>query len=121
LRVSALVADRAAGREFTATAAEGKAELAFPVGGRWSVAVEAAARRDEFEHAESNLFVPAGPPRRDTTWRAAALLSRRAGARLLWSARVGWADRDSNVDLGPALPDLDYRRTSAGLGVGWTF
>ncbi|HEX9668332.1 MAG TPA: hypothetical protein VGC93_02500 [Thermoanaerobaculia bacterium] len=121
LRLTAKAADREAGREFDATAYEGGAELLWPLGLAWTAGLEAAARRDEFAHPQSNLFDPSGPARQDTTVRAGASLSWRAAARLQWTARVAWTDRDSNVDLGPGLPDLDYRRATASLGASWAF
>lgn len=121
LRLSVMAADRDAGREFTARALEGAAELSLPLGLSWTAGVEGAVRRDDFDHPESNLFVFDGAPREDDTLRAAATLSRRAGPRLLWTARLAWTDRESSVDLGPALPDLDYRRTTASLGARWAF
>lgn len=118
-RLGALAGDRRAGREFSASVAGASAELSLPVGLRWTVHLEGRVREEDYDHPESNLFSPSGEPRKDTTTRAALTLVWAATERLRWTARGTWVDRDSNVDLGAALPDLDYRRAIASVGLSW--
>jgi len=88
---------------------------------RWTLQVAGSLREDKFRHHESNLFNPAGPPRKDTTGRATVALVWESSVRLRWIARGTYVDRNSNVDVTPSLPALDYKRTIASLGVSWFF
>lgn len=119
LRLGALAGDRRAGREFSASVIGGSAELWLPVALRWTVHLEGQVREEDYDHSESNLFSPSREPRKDTTMRAVLTLVWNATERFRFLARGTWVDRDSSVDLGEALPDLDYRRTIASVGVSW--
>lgn len=119
LRLGALAGDRRAGRAFSASVAGGSAELSLPVALRWTVHLEGGVREEEYDHPESNLFSPSREPRKDTTTRTALTLVWAATERLRWTARGTWVDRDSNVDLGEAFPDLKYRRMIASVGLSW--
>ena len=124
LRLTALAGDRSAGRAFSASVVEGSAELALPLvprRPRWTLQMGGSVREDKFDHKESNLFSLFGPPREDTTVRATAALVWESSLRLRWTARGTYVDRRSNVDLGPGLPDLDYKRTIVSLGMSWVF
>lgn len=121
LRLAAAAGDRQASREFSASFAEGSAELALPLTPAWSFQLRGSLRKDDYDHEESNLFNPAGPPREDTTVTATAALVWQSSFRLRWTARATRVDRDSNVDLGSGLPDLDYQRSTASLGASWSF
>jgi hypothetical protein len=121
LRIGALAVDRRAGRPFEESIREGNAELALPLALRWTVHLEGSVRKDDFDHPESNLFDLVGPVRNDTTRRAALTLLWEATDRLRLTARGTYVDRNSNVDLGQGLPDLDYQRSIASVGVSWVF
>jgi len=121
LRIGALGLDRQAGRPFAESIREGNAELALPFALRWIVHLEASVRRDDFDHPESNLFVEGGPVRNDTTRRGALTLVWAATDRLRLTARGTYMKRSSNVDLGQGLPDLDYQRRIASVGMSWVF
>jgi hypothetical protein len=121
LRLSAAGTDRSAGRPFAAREAAGGAELALPLGLRWSLLLSGGYVRASFDHPESNLFTPLGPAREDRTSQGAAALSWAATARLSLTARAAYRHRSSNVGLGDALPDLGYRRTELALAASWVF
>ncbi len=120
-RIGALAVDRQADRAFSESIREGNAELAFPFALRWTIHLEGSVRRDDFDHPESNLFQLGGPVRNDTTRRAALTLVWAATDRLRLTARGTYVKRSSNVDLGDGLPDLDYQRRIASVGVSWVF
>ncbi|HXO18676.1 MAG TPA: hypothetical protein VOA87_02000 [Thermoanaerobaculia bacterium] len=128
LRLSAAGTDRAtdgtAGRPFAGKQVAGGAELALPLGLRWSLLLSGSYARLSFDHPESNLFNPIGPlgpAREDRTSRAAAALSWALTDRLGLTARAAYTRRSSNVDLGDGLPDLGYRRTELALAASWVF
>jgi hypothetical protein len=120
VRVGVRGLERRASRAFDASAVEGQAEAALPFSLRWEVRLYGAWREDDFDHPESNLFAPSsGTVRKDTTLRAIATVLFRPAPRLRWLARATWVDRDSNVDLGEGLPDLDYQRLIVTAGISW--
>jgi hypothetical protein len=121
LRIGFLGIDRQAGRPFAESIREGNAELALPFALRWIVHLEASVRKDDFDHPESNLFRVGGPVRKDTTRRGALTLAWAATDRIRLTARGTYVKRSSNVDLGAGLPDLDYQRRIASVGVSWVF
>jgi tetratricopeptide (TPR) repeat protein len=128
LRLTAVAGDRNAGRAFSASFVEGGIELALPLAPwwpRWSLQAAGSLRKDGFDHQESNLFNPSGPPRKDTTARTTVALVWESSVQLRWTLRGTYVDRNSNVSLmsalPPALPALDYTRTLASLGVSWFF
>jgi hypothetical protein len=121
VRIGVLGVDRQAQRAFSESILEGNAELELPFALRWTVHLEGSVRRDDFDHSESNLLILGGPTRSDTTHRAAVTLVWMATDRLRLIARGTFVNRSSSVDLGPDLPDLDYRRTIASVGASWVF
>jgi hypothetical protein len=121
MRIGALGLVRQARRAFSESILEGNAELELPFALRWTVHLEGSVRKDDFDHPESNLFIVGGAARSDTTKRAAVTLVWRATDRLRLIARGTFVNRSSRVDLGPDLPDLDYRRTIAAVGASWVF
>lgn len=121
LRLGVLTEDRRAEPEFAATVLEGNAEAAWPLGDRWVLGLEGSVREDDYEDPRSNLFDPTGESRNDTTARGAVTLAWAATQRLRWTARGAYIRRTSNVDLGPGLPDLDYRRLIVSAGMSWVF
>ena len=120
-RIGLLGVDRRSHPEFTEKRLEANAELRMPFARRWSASLEGAIGRDDFASAESNLFDLGGPARRDTTRRAALTLAWAATPRLQVTARGTYANRGSNVDLGPGLPGLDYQRSTASVALSWGF
>jgi hypothetical protein len=120
-RVGALAMDRRAERAFAESIREGNAELSWPFALRWTVHLEGSLRQDDFDHSESNLFRLGGPVRNDRTRRTALTLIWAATDRLRLTARGTYVKRSSNVDLGVGLPDLDYQRKIASVGVSWVF
>jgi tetratricopeptide (TPR) repeat protein len=121
-RIGALMVGRQAGRVFSESIREGNAELAWPFALRWTVHLEGGVREDDFDHPESNLFrLVGGPVRNDRTRRGALTLIWAATDRLRLIARGTYVKRSSNVDLGDGLPDLDYQRKIASVGVSWVF
>ena len=121
MRIGVLGVDRQAQRAFSESILEGNAELELPFALRWTVHLEGSVRKDDFNHSESNLLILGGPTRSDTTHRAAVALVWMATDRLRLIARGTFVNRSSSVDLGPDLPDLDYRRTIASVGASWVF
>jgi hypothetical protein len=121
LRIGFLGIERQAGRPFAESIREGNAELALPFALRWIAHLEASVRRDDFDHPESNLFREGGPVRNDTTRRGALTLVWAATDRIRLTARGTYVKRSSNVDLGSGLPDLDYQRRIASVGLSWVF
>lgn len=120
VRVGVRGLERGASRAFDASVLEVNAEAALPFLLRWEVRFWGAWREDDFDHPESNLFAPtSGVVRDDETLRASATVVYRPAPRLRWLARATWVDRDSTVDLGPDLPDLDYRRFLVTAGIHW--
>jgi tetratricopeptide (TPR) repeat protein len=121
LNVGVLGGDRNARREFAASLLEGNAEISLPLAPRWTFYARGSLQKQDFDHPESNLFQPTGEPRQDTTLRVTAALAWAATARVQIIARSSYVDRDSNLSLGPGLPNLDYKRTVASLGAAWSF
>jgi hypothetical protein len=121
LRLGALGVDRQAQRPFAESIREGNAELALPFALHWTVHLEASVRKDDFAHPESNLFREGGPARDDTTRWGALTVVWAATDRLRLTARGTYVKRASNVDLGAGLPDLDYQRRIASIGMSWAF
>jgi hypothetical protein len=119
--------DRTAGRAEALSRLEVSGVAELPFASRWDLHLRAAWQRDRFDHPESQLFFTTGTPRKDETWRGFAELGWSAQGRRSESPRYrlfvrgSWTDRDSSVDLGPGLPDLGYRRTTASLGWEWRF
>ena len=121
-RLGALAVDRQADRPFSESIREVNAELAWPFALRWTVHLEGGVRQDDFDHPESNLFrLAGGPVRNDRTRRTALTLIWAATDRLRLIARGTYVKRSSNVDLGDGLPDLDYQRKIAYVGVTCVF
>jgi hypothetical protein len=122
IRVALLAGDRGADEAFSESFLDAGTEVLLPLSRTWSLRVGGGWRRDIFDDRLSNLFNPVhGAPRRDETLRATALLTWEIAERLRGTARVTAARRNSNVDLGAGLPDLDYRRATAALGLSWVF
>ncbi len=121
LRLGAAYGISEADRSFAASFIEASAEAAAPLSGRWALSLFGALRKDEYEHPESNVGDPFGPPRDDTTWRAGAAALWKSTDHLFWTARGTYVRRDSNVELLPGSPLLDYERTILSLGLRWIF
>ncbi len=113
--------NRSAGRRFASERRSAEVGLALPIGARCGLNLSGSYLNEKFDHPESNLFSPFGPPREDDTTRGAAAFIWSPSAKLRFAARAAFARRTSNVDLGSGLPDLDYRRTEFGLSAAWTF
>jgi hypothetical protein len=113
--------NRSAGRRFASERRSAEVGLALPIGARCGLNLSGSYLNEKFDHPESNLFSPFGPPREDDTTRGAAAFTWAPSAKLRFAARAAFARRTSNVDLGSGLPDLDYRRTELGLTAAWTF
>jgi hypothetical protein len=122
IRVALLGGDRGADEKFAESFLDAGTEVLLPLSRTWSLRVGGGWRRDSFDHRSSNLFDPVnGAPRRDETLRATAVVTWEISERLRGTLRATGARRSSNVDLGAELPDLDYRRATAALGVSWIF
>jgi hypothetical protein len=119
LTVGARGIDRRAHPAFAARALAGDAVVELPLALGWSAIAEGELRRDRYRSSQSNLFMLFGPARRDTTRRGSLSLAWAASPRWRWTARGTYGERTSNVDLGPGLPDLGYRRLVLGLGGSW--
>lgn len=115
------VADRRADPAFERTSWEGEIRAVLPVGPRWDLDLSGWLREESFGDRSSNPFDPKGPARDDRTWGASAVLSYSLTERVQMLVRGTLTERNSSADLGLDLPDLDYRRTMLGTGVGWTF
>jgi hypothetical protein len=121
-RVSLLGGDRSAREAFSESFVDAGADLLLPLTRQWSLRFAGGWRRDDYDHRSSNLFDPDnGSRRQDETWRGAVALTWEISQHLRGTARATAASRNSNVDLGPGQPDLDYRRATAALGLSWVF
>ena len=119
--LGALAADRNAGRAFDRTLLEGEVEASFPIASRWTLGLTGSVSEEDFDDPASNLLLIDGEARKDSTWRVGANLSFALTDRLSVVVRGTYTERDSNIDLGEALPDLDYRRTTLATGLIWAF
>lgn len=118
LRLGLRAGERSAGRAFESSLFEASADLSLALGPSFSFYLGATARRDDFHHDESNLFVPGGPRRRDTTWRAIAAWTWVLRPRLHLILRISHTERDSNLGRNDYRA-LDYRKTTTALGWSW--
>ncbi|HEV7667126.1 MAG TPA: tetratricopeptide repeat protein [Thermoanaerobaculia bacterium] len=121
LRLGATAMTRSAGRRFASERRTAEIALGLPFGARCGLSLSGSYLNERFDHPESNLFSPFGPPREDDTARGAAAFTWSLSAKLRLAVRAAFSRRTSNVDLGSGLPDLDYRRTELGLSAAWTF
>ncbi len=121
LRLGVVATDRGAGRRFASERRTAEIALALPIGSRCGLSLSGSYLNERFDHPESNLFSPFGPPREDDTTRGGAAFAWSPSSKLRLAARAAFARRTSNVDLGSGLPDLDYRRTELKLTAAWTF
>lgn len=119
LRLGISALKRSAGRAEALARVEASAAAALPLAPRWTLGLRGAWRTDRFDHPESRIF-GSGGEREDDTWIGSGELAWRATPRLRIVARGGSAGRSSDVDLEPGLPDLDFRRTTASLGLEWS-
>jgi tetratricopeptide repeat protein len=113
LRLGALHGKETDGLEGDTTSDGGTAELALPLGDRWTLQLAASRTRDKIDRPATSFA--------DTTTRAAGALTWQACRRLYVTGRASWAKRDSDlVPASPAALDFrDYRRTTASLGLQW--
>ena len=125
LRLAVAAGQRNAGEAFDSSSLEGSGELALPLAAlgapRWTVYATGAYRRDDYDHAVSNIFSPTSEPRRDRETRLGGSVVFRVVADLFVSGRVTWIDHRIDMPSGFAAPDLSYDRTLATLGVSWVF
>jgi hypothetical protein len=121
LRLGVATGDRDAGRAYASRFTTEVAELALPVADRLLFSVAGERREDRFSHPESNLFLPQGPKRDDTTWRITAAALLRLDPGLYWNLRASHARRDSNVSQPLGAPFFDYGRTVVSTGFEWSF
>lgn len=125
LRLAVAAGRRDAGAAFDASSIEGSGELSLPLASlgapRWTVYATGAYRRDDYDHAVSNVFSPAGEARRDRETRVGGSVVFRVVAELFVSGRVTWIDHRIDTPAGFAAPDLSYDRTLATLGLSWVF
>lgn len=121
LRLGVGAGDRDAGAAYDASWQEANAEASLPLAGRWTLYLSGALRSDDYDEPVSNLFAPAGEPRKDDETRLGGALVFRAFDRLFVSGRVTWIDHEIDLPAGFATPDLSYQRTLATLGVSWIF
>jgi hypothetical protein len=100
---------------------QGEVEVGLPIASRWRLDLTGSLAREDFDNSESNLFSPSGRPREDKSWGAEAALSFELTRSLQILVRGSFDRRDSSLDLGEGLPDLDYRRTTFSTGLNWSF
>jgi hypothetical protein len=110
-----------ADRTFAESFTEARLEAGLPLSGGWRLSLFGARRDEKYDHPESNVGNPFGPPRHDTTWRAGATALWEATSHLSWIVRGMYVWRDSNVELPPGSPLLDYQRTIVSSGFRWVF
>ena len=123
LRAGLKLAERHAGRAYARAFREAYFEAALPVHPKWTLLLTGGVLREEFGHAESNLFIPAADsePRQDTTRQAAVTLVWSLNPALKFFARAGYGERDSRLELPPGIPGLGYERHRAAVGIRWFF
>ncbi|MEA2599411.1 MAG: hypothetical protein QOF89_403 [Acidobacteriota bacterium] len=113
LRIGAVHGKETRGLEGDTTSDAGTAEVALPLGGRWTLQLAASRTRDKIDRPAKSFA--------DTTTRAAGILTWQACRHLYVTGRASWTKRDS--DLVPAsstaLDFRDFRRTTASLGLLW--
>lgn len=119
LRLGLSQLERTAGRAEALSRMTASLRAGLLLAWKWDLSLLAAWRSDRFDHPESRLFSSTGPPREDDTWRGVIELGREAVPRRRLILRGSWTERDSSIDLGPGLPDLGYRRTTAFMGMEW--
>ena len=100
---------------------EAEAEVGVPLYARWALVLSGSWTERSFDHEVSNFARPSGPARDDALWQVTAASAYRLTSRVQWTARASWAERDSNVELLPGAPLLDYRRTIVATGLEWSF
>ncbi len=125
LRLAVAAGQRNAGEAFDSSSIEGSGELSLPLAAigapRWTLYATGSYRRDDYDNAVSNVFAPAGEPRRDRVTRLGGSLVFRVVADLFVSGRVTWLDHQIDMPAGFAAPDLSYDRTLATVGLSWVF
>jgi tetratricopeptide (TPR) repeat protein len=90
------------------------AELALPLGNRWSLQIAGSRRRDQRDAAGTL------PQFDDTTLQAAGSLSWEVVRHLYVIGRASWAKRDTTLSgTLAALTLRDYQRNTASLGLQW--
>lgn len=119
VRLGFRVGKREGGEAFDASFTEAWAELASPLGRRWSVSLLGARSDTRFSHPISNL-IGVGSKRSDQTWQWSAAVAFRLRESLSWTARGDWTDRTSNVVFPPGYPLFDYRRAVVTTGLTWS-
>jgi hypothetical protein len=111
LRLGAVHGKETGGLEGDTTSDGGTAELALPLGGRWTLQLTASRTRDKIDRPATSFT--------DTTTRAAGTLTWQVCSHFFVTGRGSWAKRDS--DLVPmsatAFDFRDYQRTTASLGL----
>lgn len=121
LRLAVAAGERDAGAAHDASVEEAGAEASLPFGGRWTLYLAGALRRDDYDEPASNLFAPGGEPREDEETLLGASLVVRVLDPLFVTGRVTWIDHEIDMPAGFATPDLSYERTIATVGVSWIF
>ena len=121
LRLGVAAGERDAGAAFDASSVEALAEASLPLAARWTLYLDGAFRRDDYDERVSNLFNPGGEPREDEERRLGGSLLFRATERLFVSGRAAWIDHEIDMPGGFSIPDLSYERTVATIGLTWLF
>jgi len=121
LRLGVAAGERDAGAAFDASSVEALAEASLPLAARWTLYLDGAFRRDDYDERVSNLFNPGGEPREDEERRLGGSLLFRATERLFVSGRAAWIDHEIDMPGGFSTPDLSYERTVATIGLTWLF
>jgi len=121
LRLGVAAGERDAGAAFDASSVEALAEASLPLAARWTLYLDGAFRRDDYDERVSNLFNPGGDPREDEELRLGGSLLFRATERLFVSGRAAWIDHEIDMPGGFSTPDLSYERTVATVGLTWLF
>jgi hypothetical protein len=113
LRLGVLHGKETGGLEGDTTSDEGTAELALPLGDRWTLQLAASRARDKIDRPATSFA--------DTTTRAAGTLAWQAVGHLYVTGRGSWAQRDSGFTpaSASALDFRDYSRTTVSLGLEW--
>lgn len=121
LRLGVAAGERDAGAAFDASSVEALAEASLPLAARWTLYLDGAFRRDDYDEGVSNLFNPGGDPREDEERRLGGSLLFRATERLFVSGRAAWIDHEIDMPGGFSTPDLSYERAVATIGLTWLF